>query len=97
MSTKRRLLQLDSGAGARASSFYDKHHLVPFAEFFPVPSFVRSWLRLMNLPYSDFTPGAARSAAAPAAGGTRLALGICYEDAYGSTDLPRLARARRCW
>ena len=44
-------------------SFYDKHHLVPFAEYFPVPAFVRSWLRLMNLPYSDFTPGAAQSAA----------------------------------
>ena len=40
-------------------TFYDKHHLVPFAEFFPVPSFVRSWLRLMSLPYSDFTAGAA--------------------------------------
>ena len=33
------------------SSWYDKRHLVPFAEFFPVPEFVRSWLRLMSLPY----------------------------------------------
>src|SRR5438094_2319012 len=38
-------------------SWYDKRHLVPFAEFFPVPRFVRRWLRLMSLPYSDFTPG----------------------------------------
>lgn len=67
-------------------SFYDKHHLVPFAEFFPVPSFIRSWLRLMNLPYSDFTPGRADQSAVAAAG-TRLALGICYEDAYGTYDL----------
>ena len=44
---------------ANAASWYDKHHLVPFAEYFPVPSFIRSWLRLMNLPYSDFTAGAA--------------------------------------
>jgi apolipoprotein N-acyltransferase len=68
-------------------SFYDKHHLVPFAEYFPVPSFVRSWLRLMNLPYSDFTPGPAGQPSVAAAG-TRLALGICYEDAYATADLP---------
>ena len=73
-------------------TFYDKHHLVPFAEFFPVPSFVRSWLRLMNLPYSDFTPGSADQPAAAAAG-TRLALGICYEDAYGTYDLAAVRSA----
>ena len=70
-------------------SFYDKHHLVPFAEYFPVPAFVRSWLRLMNLPYSDFTPGHADQPSVAAAG-TRLALGICYEDAYGTNDLPAI-------
>jgi apolipoprotein N-acyltransferase len=73
-------------------SFYDKHHLVPFAEFFPVPSFIRSWLRLLNLPYSDFTPGAANQPSVAAAG-TRLALGICYEDAYGTNDLPAIRDA----
>ncbi|HEY1723787.1 MAG TPA: apolipoprotein N-acyltransferase [Steroidobacteraceae bacterium] len=73
-------------------SFYDKQHLVPFAEFFPVPNFVRSWLEFMDLPYSDFTPGAARQPTVAAAG-TRLDLGICYEDAYGSTNLPALASA----
>jgi len=39
--------------------WYDKRRLVPFGEFFPVPAAVRDWLRLMNLPYSDFVPGAA--------------------------------------
>ncbi|HEY6355183.1 MAG TPA: apolipoprotein N-acyltransferase, partial [Burkholderiaceae bacterium] len=73
-------------------SWYDKHHLVPFAEFFPVPRFVRSWLRLMTLPYSDFTPGAAEQPPLPAA---HLQLGatICYEDAYGSSMLAVLRRA----
>lgn len=73
-------------------SWYDKHHLVPFAEFFPVPHFVRSWLRLMSLPYSDFTPGAAEQPPLPAA---HLQLGatICYEDAYGSSMLTVLRRA----
>ncbi len=71
-------------------SFYDKHHLVPFAEFFPVPSYIRSWLRLMNLPYSDFAAGAAIQPLISAAG-VKLAPSICYEDAYGSTALPQLA------
>ena len=46
----------------------------------------------MNLPYSDFTPGPATQPSV-AAGGTRLALGICYEDAYGSANLQALASA----
>ncbi len=62
-------------------AFYDKRQLVPFGEFFPVPGFVRSWLRLMNLPNSDFTVGAAHQAPFAVAG-TRLAASICYEDAY---------------
>jgi apolipoprotein N-acyltransferase len=73
-------------------SFYDKHHLVPFAEYFPVPGFVRSWLRLMDLPYSDFTVGAAVQPSVAAAG-TRLAPSICYEDAYGSLNLAEVASA----
>jgi apolipoprotein N-acyltransferase len=65
-------------------SWYDKHHLVPFAEFFPVPSFVRSWMRLMNMPYSDITHGAALQPPLSAAG-LKLAASVCYEDAYGSS------------
>jgi apolipoprotein N-acyltransferase len=76
----------------QAASWYDKHHLVPFAEFFPVPQFVRSWMRLMSLPYSDFTAGAADQPPLPAA---HLNLGttVCYEDAYGSTMLRVLGSA----
>jgi apolipoprotein N-acyltransferase len=70
-------------------SWYDKTHLVPFAEFFPVPGFVRSWLRLMSLPYSDFTHGAVDQPPLPA-GGLKLATTICYEDAYGSSMLNAL-------
>jgi apolipoprotein N-acyltransferase len=82
------VLALDDGV----ASWYYKHHLVPFAEFFPVPAFVRSWLRLMSLPYSDFTPGPAYQPPLPAA---RLRLGatVCYEDAYGSSMLAVLGSA----
>lgn len=67
--------------GADEPAFYDKRQLVPFAEFFPVPRIVRSWLRLMNLPNADFTTGARHQQPFDLAG-VRLAPSICYEDAY---------------
>jgi len=72
-------------------SWYDKHHLVPFAEFFPVPQFVRAWMRLMSLPYSDFTPGAAYQPPLEAAH-LKLGTTVCYEDAYGAAMLEELRR-----
>ncbi len=66
--------------------WYDKRRLVPFGEFFPVPAAVRDWLRLMNLPYSDFKPGRADPAPLRAAGES-FAPTVCYEDAYGSEQL----------
>ncbi len=73
-------------------AWYDKRHLVPFAEFFPVPAFIRSWLRLMSLPYSDFSRGPPDQPPLGAAG-LRFATTICYEDVYGSYELPLLADA----
>ena len=67
--------------GSGEPTFYNKHHLVPFGEYFPVPHFVRNWLRLMSLPHSDFTPGAAEQPPLAVAG-VKLAASICYEDAY---------------
>ena len=94
------LLRRDPATGAfhnamvalgASEQWYDKRRLVPFGEFFPVPAAVREWLRLMNLPYSDFVPGA-RDQSPLAAGGEQLAPTICYEDAYASEQL---ALARR--
>jgi apolipoprotein N-acyltransferase len=70
----------------RSRQWYDKRRLVPFGEFFPVPQTVRNWLRLMNLPYSDFQPGGERQSPLRAAGHD-LAPTVCYEDAYGSEQL----------
>ncbi len=78
------LLALGEPAGV-----YHKRHLVPFGEFFPVPGFIRSWMRMMNLPYSDIARGAVRQRPLVARG-VKLAPTICYEDAYGAEQLPFL-------
>ena len=74
------------------STWYDKRRLVPFGEFFPVPAFVRSWMRLMSLPYVDMTAGAPQQPPLRA-GGQKLGATICYEDAYGSQQLAVLKEA----
>jgi apolipoprotein N-acyltransferase len=71
------LLALGEGDPA----FYDKRQLVPFGEFYPVPAFVRRWMRLMKLSDGDFTRGAGRQEPLELAG-LRLAASICYEDGY---------------
>ena len=81
------LVLSDSGGG-----WYYKRHLVPFGEYFPVPRFVRSWMRLMSLPYDDFTPGDAHQPILSAAG-QKLGLTICYEDAFGNQQLRALRDA----
>ncbi len=82
------------GMGNDEPAFYDKRHLVPFGEYFPVPQWLRNWMRLMNLPYSDFTPGAARQTVFDLAG-LKLSASICYEDAYPAMMNPetRIAEA----
>lgn len=71
---------LTLGEGDR---IYHKRHLVPFGEFFPVPDFVRNVLRLMNLPYTDITPGL-KGQLPLIARGIDLAPSICYEDVFGT-------------
>jgi apolipoprotein N-acyltransferase len=73
-----------------SEQWYAKRRLVPFGEFFPVPDKVREWMKLMNLPYSDFEPGTEDQLPLHAAG-QPLAPTVCYEDAYGS-EQRRLAR-----
>jgi len=79
-------------AFAATEQWYYKRRLVPFGEFFPVPAQVREWLRLMNLPYSDFESGASDQSPLAAAGET-LAPTICYEDAYAAEQLALVRRS----
>jgi apolipoprotein N-acyltransferase len=71
---------------------YVKRHLVPFGEYFPVPDFIRNWMRLMSLPYTDGVPGAANQPPLMVAGES-LAITICYEDVFGAEQLHYLPEA----
>lgn len=69
---------------------YVKRHLVPFGEQFPVPDFIRDWMRLSNLPYIDLIVGADDQPPLDVAG-ERLGITICYEDVFGAEQLRYLA------
>jgi apolipoprotein N-acyltransferase len=71
---------------------YRKRHLVPFGEFFPVPDFVRRWMRLMSLPYSDFARGGDAQPPLEILG-QHIGVSICYEDAFGDELIGVLNRA----
>jgi apolipoprotein N-acyltransferase len=71
---------------------YVKRHLVPFGEYYPVPGFVRNWLQLLNLPYTDGVAGDAKQPPLDAAG-ERLAVTICYDDVFGAEQLHYLPDA----
>lgn len=71
---------------------YRKRHLVPFGEYFPVPDFVRRWMRLMSLPYVDISRG--QEVPAPMSiAGEKIGMTICYEDSYGAEQLVFLPQA----
>ena len=73
-------------------AFYVKRHLVPYGEYFPVPGFVRSWMRLMSLPYTDAVPGDAKQPPLSVAG-EKIGVTICYEDVFGAEQLHYLPDA----
>ena len=66
------VLQLGArhGSATPGVGWHNKHHLVPFSEFFPVPAFVRDWLRLHEPAVFRFQ---SRRSAAGAAGRGRAA------------------------
>jgi len=66
--------------GVSPHAAYDKVHLVPFGEFVP-PGF--GWiLSVLRIPLSDFSRGAPDQPPLAVAG-ERVAINICYEDAFG--------------
>jgi apolipoprotein N-acyltransferase len=80
-------------APGESRQVYRKRHLVPFGEYFPVPAFVRNWMRMMSLPTTDLGAGADRQPLLVTAAGNKLAVAICYEDAYGAEQLYAMPEA----
>jgi apolipoprotein N-acyltransferase len=74
------------------SGAYHKRHLVPFGEFFPVPAFVREWMRMSGMPSQDTVTGE-RIQELLRVGDIQLAPSICYEDVFGSEQLDFLPAA----
>ncbi|HUP91667.1 MAG TPA: apolipoprotein N-acyltransferase [Solimonas sp.] len=69
---------------------FDKRHLVPFGEYFPIPAWLRPIMDVLGTPYSDFLVGAEQQAPIVVKG-QRLGVSICFEDVFGS-ELRRDAR-----
>ncbi|HEX6320828.1 MAG TPA: apolipoprotein N-acyltransferase [Burkholderiales bacterium] len=66
--------------GTSARQAYHKVHLVPFGEF--VPPALDWVMRLVQIPLSDFSRGAAGQKPLAVAN-QRVAVNICYEDVFG--------------
>ena len=79
--------------GGERRQAYRKRHLVPFGEYFPVPEGVRDWMKMQNLPHTDLAAGAKTQPLLLARNGAKLAVAICYEDAYGAEQLYALPEA----
>jgi apolipoprotein N-acyltransferase len=76
--------------GASPTQGYAKSHLVPFGEFVP-PGF--GWIvTVLKIPLSDFARGAEGQRPLQLAG-QRVALNICWEDAFGPEIIRQLPEA----
>ena len=76
--------------GTSPSQRYDKQHLVAFGEFVP-PLF--AWVyRWLQIPLADFSPRADDSRPMQIAG-HKIAINICYEDAFGREIAAQLPEA----
>ncbi|MGH8481936.1 MAG: apolipoprotein N-acyltransferase, partial [Nevskiaceae bacterium] len=66
-----------------SSGRYDKRHLVPFGEYFPIPDFLRPVMDVLETPYSDFDFGADDQPLLKL-NGYSIEASICFEDVFGS-------------
>jgi apolipoprotein N-acyltransferase len=79
--------------GTAATQRYRKHHLVPFGEIIPGKAVFGWFIRnVLAIPLADQTPGPADQAPFEVAG-ERVAVNICYEDAFGGELARRAAEA----
>ncbi|MBU1425177.1 MAG: apolipoprotein N-acyltransferase [Gammaproteobacteria bacterium] len=79
--------------GSSESQHYRKNHLVPFGEFIPLRS-VLGWFvnELLQIPMGDQASGGAHQPPLNVAG-QKVAVNICYEDAFGEEIIRALPQA----
>ncbi len=78
--------------GTAASQTYRKHHLVPFGDYFPLRPVLGWIMNLLRIPMSDFSHGASVQKPMQVAG-QKVAVNICYEDAFGEEIIRQLPEA----
>ena len=79
--------------GASESQHYRKNHLVPFGEFIPLRS-VLGWFvnEVLQIPMGDQASGGVNQPPLNVAG-QKVAVNICYEDAFGEEIIRALPQA----
>jgi apolipoprotein N-acyltransferase len=78
--------------GTAPTQVYRKSHLVPFGEFIPLRPVLGWIVNILTIPMQDFSRGS--TAQRPMhLGGQRVALNICYEDAFGEEIIRQLPEA----
>ena len=78
--------------GSAPSQTYRKSHLVPFGEFIPLRPLLGTLVSRLAIPLQDFARGAADQQPLDVAG-ERVAINICYEDAFGDEIIRQLPQA----
>ena len=78
--------------GSAPTQTYRKSHLVPFGEFVPLKPLFGWFLEVAQIPLLDFARGA-EDQQPLAVAGQRVAVNICYEDAFGSEIIRQLPQA----
>ena len=78
--------------GASPAQAYRKRHLVPFGEFIPLRPVLGWIVEQLAIPLQDFSRGDANPMPLAVAG-QRVAVNICYEDAFGEEIIRQLPAA----
>ena len=78
--------------GTAATQRYRKSHLVPFGEFIPLRPVLAWIVNVLAIPLQDFARGSTTQRPLEIAG-QRVAVNICYEDAFGEEIIRQLPEA----
>jgi apolipoprotein N-acyltransferase len=78
--------------GADPQQVYRKWHLVPFGEFIPLRPVLGWVVAVLAIPLQDFSRGPEHPSPLAVAG-QRVAVNICYEDAFGEEIIRQLPQA----